>query len=101
MMRAKRDNEIAAKAMGKHIKKRNMEIFVLGSCICGIAGAMMTILVGQLTPISYHPLRFTFLIWVMVIVGGSGNNFGAVMGGFVIWFFWFKLSRLVCGSWKW
>ena len=37
---------------------------------------------------SYQPLRFTFLIRVMVIVGGSGNNMGAVLGGFMVWFLW-------------
>ena len=48
----------------------------------------MTTLDGQLTPASYQPLRFTFLVWVMVIVGGSGNNFGAILGGFLIWYLW-------------
>ena len=86
MMRAIRDNETAAAAMGKNVTNRHLQIFILGSAICGIAGAMMTTLDGQLTPGSYQPLRFTFLIWVMVIVGGSGNNFGAVLGGFLIWF---------------
>ena len=37
---------------------------------------------GLFTPGSYRPMRYTFLIWVMVIVGGSGNNFGAILGGF-------------------
>jgi branched-chain amino acid transport system permease protein len=45
---------------------------------------MMTSMDGQLTPGSYIPLRFTFLIWVMVIVGGSGNNWGSVLGGLLI-----------------
>jgi ABC-type branched-subunit amino acid transport system permease subunit len=88
MMRAIRDNEEAAAAMGKDIKARHLQIFVLGSAIIGIAGAMMTTLDGQFTPGTYNPLRFTFLIWVMVIVGGSGNNLGAVLGGFLIWFIW-------------
>jgi branched-chain amino acid transport system permease protein len=43
---------------------------------------------SQLTPGTYVPLTFTFLIWVMVIVGGSGNNWGAVLGGFLIWWLW-------------
>ncbi|MEE3069565.1 MAG: branched-chain amino acid ABC transporter permease, partial [Pseudomonadota bacterium] len=64
MMRAIRDNEVAARAMGKDVTKRHLQIFILGSAICGIAGAMMTTLDGQLTPSSYQPLRFTFLIWV-------------------------------------
>jgi len=94
MMRAIRDNEVAAEAMGKDVKARHLQIFILGSAICGIAGAMMTTLDGQLTPGSYQPLRFTFLIWVMVIVGGSGNNFGAVLGGFLIWFLWIQVEPI-------
>ncbi len=88
MMRAIRDNEVAAEAMGKDVTRRHLQVFILGSAICGIAGAMMTTLDGQLTPGAYQPLRFTFLIWVMVIVGGSGNNFGAILGGFLIWYLW-------------
>lgn len=88
MMRAIRDNEVAAEAMGKDVTARHLQVFILGSAICGLAGAMMTTLDGQLTPASYQPLRFTFLVWVMVIVGGSGNNFGAILGGFLIWYLW-------------
>ena len=94
MMRGIRDNETAAAAMGKNVTNRHLQIFILGSAICGIAGAMMTTLDGQLTPGSYQPLRFTFLIWVMVIVGGSGNNFGAVLGGFLIWFLWVQVEPM-------
>lgn len=92
MMRAVRDNEVAAEAMGKDVTRRHLQIFVLGSAVCGIAGAMMTTLDGQLTPGSYQPLRYTFLIWVMVIVGGSGNNLGAVLGGFLIYFLYTKVE---------
>ena len=94
MMRAIRDNEVAAEAMGKDVTARHLQVFVLGSAICGMAGAMMTTLDGQLTPGTYQPLRFTFLIWVMVIVGGSGNNWGAVLGGFLIWFLWIQVEPL-------
>lgn len=97
MMRAIRDNEVAASAMGKNVTARHLQVFVLGSIVVGIAGAMLTTLDGQLTPASYQPLRFTFLIWVMVIVGGSGNNWGAVLGGFVIWFFWIEAEPI--GLW--
>ena len=97
MMRAIRDNEVAAEAMGKDVTARHLQIFILGSAICGIAGAMMTTLDSQLTPTSYQPLRYTFLIWVMVIVGGSGNNFGAVLGGMLIWWLWVQVEPL--GLW--
>ena len=94
MMRAIRDNEEAAEAMGKNVTARHLQIFILGSAICGVAGAMMTTLDSQLTPSSYQPLRFTFLVWVMVIVGGSGNNFGSVLGGFLIFFLWVQVEPM-------
>ncbi len=97
MMRAIRDNRDAASAMGKDVTWRHLQVFVLGCGVCGIAGAMLTTLDGQLTPSSYIPLRYTFLIWVMVIIGGSGNNWGAVLGGFVIWFLWVEAEPL--GNW--
>ncbi len=97
MMRAIRDNEEAAEAMGKDVTARHLQVFILGSAVIGMAGAMMTSLDGLLTPGSYQPLRFTFLIWVMVIVGGSGNNWGAVLGGFLIWFLWVEVEPI--GLW--
>ena len=97
MMRAIRDNETAAEAMGKNVTGRHLQVFILGSAVVGIAGAMLTTLDGLFTPTAYQPLRFTFLIWVMVIVGGSGNNWGAVLGGFIIGFFWLEAEPL--GLW--
>lgn len=97
MVRAIRDNEVAAGAMGKDVKGRHLQIFILGSAVVGIAGAMLTTLDGQFTPGTYNPLRFTFLIWVMVIVGGSGNNLGAVLGGFLVWFIWVEAEPV--GFW--
>ena len=97
MMRAIRDNEIAAGAMGKDVTRRHLQIFVIGSAVVGIGGAMLTTLDGQFTPTAYQPLRFTFLIWVMVIVGGSGNNMGSVLGGFLIWLVWIEAEPV--GVW--
>jgi branched-chain amino acid transport system permease protein len=95
MMRAIRDNEVAAEAMGKDVTRRHLQIFILGSAVIGLAGAMMTSMHGQLTPGTYNPLAFTFFIWVMVIVGGSGNNWGAVLGGLLIG--WLSLSAEYLG----
>jgi branched-chain amino acid transport system permease protein len=88
MMRAIRDNEISAAAMGKNVTARHLQIFIIGSAVVGMAGAMLTSMEGQLTPGAYSPLRYTFLIWVMVIVGGSGNNWGAVLGGLLLGWLW-------------
>jgi branched-chain amino acid transport system permease protein len=97
MMRAIRDNEVAAEAMGKDVTRRHLQVFIIGSAVIGIAGAMMTTLDSQLTPGTYQPLRFTFLVWVMVIVGGSGNNWGSVLGGFLIWWLWVMVEPMGLG----
>ena len=93
-MRAIRDNEVSASAMGKNIVREHLLIFVLGSAIVGLAGAMMVTNDGLFTPGSYRPMRYTFVIWVMVIVGGTGNNFGAILGGFVVWFLWVQAAPI-------
>ncbi len=93
-MRAIRDNEISAGAMGKNVVKDHLLIFVLGSAIVGLAGAMMVTNDGLFTPGSYRPMRYTFVIWVMVIVGGTGNNFGAILGGFTVWFLWVQAAPI-------
>jgi len=92
MVRAIRDNEVAAEAMGKDVTRRHLQIFILGSAVCGLAGAMMVTMDSLHNPGTYSPLRFTFLVWLMVIVGGSGNNWGAILGGFVIGFLWLKVD---------
>ena len=92
MMRAIRDNEISANAMGKDVVKRHLQIFVIGSAVVGISGAMLITLDGLFTPASFQPLRYTFLIWIMVIVGGSGNNLGSILGGFIVWFVWIEAA---------
>lgn len=96
-VRAIRDNEVAASAMGKNITRQHLQIFVIGSAIVGIAGALLVTYNGIFIPTSYMPLRFTFLIWVMVILGGSGNNLGSVLGAFIIWFIWIQSGPM--GLW--
>src|SRR5699024_1659373 len=90
MMRAIRDNETAANAMGKEVTARHLQVFVSGSALIGLGGAMMITMDGLMAPTAYTPLRHTFVIWVMVVVGGSGNNWGAVLGAILIWFVWVK-----------
>ncbi|UXN74666.1 branched-chain amino acid ABC transporter permease [Devosia sp. A8/3-2] len=88
MMRSIRDNHIASASMGKNVTARQLEIFVFGSVLMGIGGAMLVSFVQIFDPSSYQPINHTFLIWVMVIVGGAGNNWGAVFGAVLIWLIW-------------
>jgi branched-chain amino acid transport system permease protein len=88
MMRAIRDNHVAAGSMGKDVKRRQLEIFVLGSVLMGIGGAILVSFQQIYDPGSYQPINHTFAIWVMVIVGGAGNNWGAVFGALLMYMAW-------------
>ncbi len=94
MMRAIRDNETAAAAMGKDVDRRRLEAFVLGSMLMGLGGALMSQYYRFIGPEATEPLMTTFLVWVMLIAGGSGNNRGAILGAIVIWAIW-SMTELV------
>ena len=88
MMRAIRDNEIAAAAMGKNVNFRRLEIFVLGSGLIGIGGAILVTFTRIFDPSGFTPLKHTFLVWVMVLLGGAGNNAGAIFGAIAVYIIW-------------
>ena len=89
VLRAIRDNEDTAKASGKDTVNFRLQSFVLGGMIMGLAGAIWAHRVGTIAPDAFKDLFGTFLVWTMLIVGGSGNNRGAVLGALVVGFFWF------------
>jgi branched-chain amino acid transport system permease protein len=94
MMRAIRDNETAAEAMGKSVPRHRMEAFILGAALMGLTGALYVHFMRVVTPEAIDPMIVTFLVWIMVILGGSGNNRGVLLGALVVWVLW-SASELV------
>lgn len=88
VMRAIRDNEVAAAAAGKNVGRFRLQAFVIGSALMGLSGALSAHYFKFLSPSAIEPLVVTFLVWVMMIVGGSGNNKGVLLGVFIIWALW-------------
>jgi branched-chain amino acid transport system permease protein len=88
VLRAVRDNEDAAKAAGKNVVKFRLQAFVVGSAFMGLAGALYAHFFGFISPEAFEPLFGTFLVWTMLIVGGSGNNKGALLGTALVWLVW-------------
>lgn len=88
MMRAIRDNELAARAMGKDVPSRRLEAFVFGAALMGLGGALFAHFNRAITPEAIDPMVATFLVWIMLILGGSGNNRGAILGVAVVWVIW-------------
>lgn len=99
MMTAIRENESAARAAGKDVTRRRIEAFVIGAAIMGLAGAFFAQHLRLIEPTNtFDPAKVTFLVWVMLIVGGSGNNRGAILGAFLIWTIWSASELVITGS---
>lgn len=98
MMTAIRENEPAARAAGKNVTARRVEAFVIGAAIMWFAGALFAQHLRLIEPTNtFDPAKVTFLVWVMLILGGSGNNRGAMLGAFLIWTIW-SASELMIGG---
>lgn len=88
VLRAIREDEGAAAMCGKNVFAFKLQAFVLGACVMGVGGALFTASVSTIDFGLFHPMNYTFMIWVMLMAGGSGNHKGAVFGAFAIWAIW-------------
>ena len=95
VQRAVRDEENSAAMNGKNVTYRRIESFVLGAFIMGIGGAIYAHYVVSIDYSHFNPLFATFIVWVMLMLGGSGNNKGAILGAFVVWGVWTGTAFLV------
>jgi branched-chain amino acid transport system permease protein len=94
VLRAIREDELAAASLGKRAAAFRLQSFVLGCMLMGLAGALYAHFVGYIAPEDFLPI-LTFQIWAMLIVGGSGNNAGAVLGAVVVWAIWSVSGGLI------
>jgi branched-chain amino acid transport system permease protein len=93
-LRAIREDEIAAQALGKSPMILRLQAFALGGAIMALAGAVQAHFIGFIAPGNYLPMM-TFQVWAMLIVGGSGNNRGAVLGAVLVWAIWALSGALI------
>lgn len=87
VLRAIREDETAALALGKSATRFRLQAFAIGGAIMGLAGAAQAHFIGFIAPDNYMPM-LTFQVWAMLIVGGSGNNRGAILGAILVWGIW-------------
>lgn len=88
VMTALRDNEAGTRAAGKNVESFRLQGFVIGCMIMALGGALMAHYLKFVDPNVIDPFLATFIVWVMLIVGGSGNNRGAILGAVLIWAVW-------------
>lgn len=94
VLRAIREDEQAALALGKSAVKFRLQAFAIGGAIMGLAGAAQAHFIGFIAPDNYMPM-LTFQVWAMLIVGGSGNNRGAILGAVLVWGIWAASAGMV------
>ena len=94
VLRSIREDEVAAEALGKNVFMYRLQAFVLGCGIMGLAGAMYANFVRFISPQDFLPI-FTIQVYVMLIVGGKGNNLGAIVGAIAIWALWSASDSLI------
>ena len=94
VLRAIREDEVSASMSGKNIFNFKMQSLIFGSMVMGVGGALYAHYTKAISPDVFTPLYGTFIIWVMLMAGGSGNNKGAVLGAYVIWGIWIGTTFL-------
>ncbi|MDX7950633.1 branched-chain amino acid ABC transporter permease [Lichenihabitans sp. Uapishka_5] len=87
VLRAIREDEGAAAALGKSSAAYRLQAFALGGALIGLGGALQAHAIGFIAPDNYLP-TLTFEVWTMLIVGGAGSNAGAILGAVLIWALW-------------
>jgi branched-chain amino acid transport system permease protein len=87
VLKALREDERAAISLGKSARFYRVQAFAVGGGIMALAGALQAHFIGFIAPDNYLPI-LTFQVWVMLIVGGSGSNKGAVVGSILVWAIW-------------
>jgi len=86
VLRSIREDEIATQSLGKNVYQFKTKSFIIGSGMAGLAGALFATYITFITPENFIPL-VTFSIWIMFIIGGSGNNRGVLFGAILIQYF--------------
>ena len=94
VLKALREDERAAISLGKSARFYRVQAFAVGGALMGLAGAVQAHFIGFIAPDNYTPM-LTFQVWVMLIVGGSGSNRGAVIGSVLVWAIWAGSGALV------
>jgi len=90
-----RENELSTRAAGKNIYRLRRQSFMIGSAIMGLGGALYAHFFSFVSPEAFDPAFASFMVWIMLVTGGSGNNRGALLGAFAIWGLWAGTEFLV------
>jgi neutral amino acid transport system permease protein len=93
VLKAIREDEEVAKALGKDVFWYKLQALMLGGAIAGVAGSFYAWQLTNVYPDNYQP-QVTFDAWIIVVLGGAGNNWGTLLGA-VIFQAYYAITRFV------
>ncbi len=82
-LKAMRDSEVAAEVYGKNVASLRGKTLIVGGAVAAIGGALWSLYTGSFKAITYNRLTWTFWPWAFMMLGGTGNNVGVLVGTFV------------------
>jgi neutral amino acid transport system permease protein len=94
VLKAIREDEDATRSLGKNVFAYKLQALMIGGGIAGVAGIVLALDQQSVHPDAFPP-RITFLLFVMVILGGAGSIWGAVVGGALFNFLFFATDRVM------
>jgi branched-chain amino acid transport system permease protein len=83
LLKGIREEELAARMLGKDTNMVKLKSFGIGGAIAGLAGAVYAHYIGSVVAGQFVPL-VTFLVWVAMLLGGTASNRGVILGAFVL-----------------
>jgi len=93
VLKSIREDEEVARALGKDVFSFKLQSLALGSAMAGAAGSFFAHFITFVSPEQYESIQ-TFYVWIMVVLGGSGNNRGSLLGALVLIIF-FESTRFL------
>ncbi len=94
VLKSIREDEDAAEVLGKDTFAFKLQSFVFGCVVMGMAGSVFTVFLNFIEPVVTFAPLVTFTVWAMLILGGSGNNKGAILGAFLFYFIDWETTRI-------
>jgi len=95
VLKSIRDDEAVSVSLGKNAFQYKIQTLVLGSAIAALSGSLLAFYLQYINPMNFQPVE-TFYAWIIVIMGGSGNNRGTIIGAILLWGF-FSTTRFIEG----
>jgi neutral amino acid transport system permease protein len=96
VLKAIREDEDLAVSLGKNVVSYKLASLAIGAAVAGLAGALLAFFLGYINPHDFEA-TVTFEAWIIMVLGGTGRNAGAVLGAVLYWAL-FSASQLFAGS---